>query len=196
MSCFGTGEMPELLVKQNINPFTTKIIMIAAISKEFIEQCIYRMNENTKRVMTCLEEIDEEDVWKSANENSNSIGNLILHLCGNIRQYIISALGAREDTRVRDEEFSARSGPTKTELMNQLQGTVLQATVTLKEIDDHRLIKIYSVQGFQLSGVGIIIHVTEHCSYHTGQIAFWTKLLKNKDLRFYGNINLNTKNKN
>ena len=170
--------------------------MIAAISKEFIEQCIYRMDENTKRVMTCLKELDDEDVWKSANDNSNSIGNLIFHLCGNIKQYIISALGVREDTRVRDEEFSTRSGHTKTELVNRLQGTVLQAIDTLKETDDDALIKIYSVQGFQFSGVGIIIHVTEHYSYHTGQIAFWTKQLKNKDLRFYSGINLNAKNKN
>ncbi len=170
--------------------------MTTAISKEFIEQSIYRIEENTKRVATCLQEIDEEEIWNSPNDQSNSIGNLILHLCGNIRQYIVSALGEAEDTRVRDKEFSIKSGFTKAALLRQLNSTILEAIEIIKKSDDDKLGRIYSVQGFQLSGVGIIIHVTEHYSYHTGQIAFWTKQLKNKDLRFYNGIDLNVKNKN
>ncbi|MEP7230559.1 MAG: DinB family protein [Ginsengibacter sp.] len=170
--------------------------MATAISKDFIEQSISRIRENTKRIAICLQEIHEEEIWNSPNDNSNSIGNLILHLCGNIRQYIVSALGEIEDIRVRDKEFLTKSGFTKAALFQQLSSTILEATEIIKEIDDYRLGRIYSVQGFQLSGVGIIIHVTEHYSYHTGQIAFWIKQIKNKDLRFYGDIDLNTKNKN
>lgn len=167
--------------------------MTTAITKEFITQSIYRMDENTKRVIKCLEEMDEHYIWKSPNDSSNSIGNLLLHLCGNIRQYIISALGEMEDIRIRDEEFSTREGFTKEELLNQLITTVSQAKEIIKSIDDFKLTTTFSVQGFQLSGIGIIIHVTEHYSYHTGQIAFWTKLLKNKDLDFYSGIDLNVK---
>ncbi len=170
--------------------------MTTTISKEFIDQSIYRIDENTKRVIKCLKEMDEDDIWKSPNDSSNSIGNLVLHLCGNIRQYIISALGEMEDIRIRDEEFSARKGFTKEELLNQLIATVSQAKEIIKGIDDFKLNTTFSVQGFQLPGIGIIIHVTEHYSYHTGQIAFWTKLLKNKDLGFYSGIDLNLKNKN
>ncbi len=164
--------------------------------KEFIEQSIYRIEESTKRVIKCLQEIDEEEIWIPPNDNSNSIGNLILHLCGNIRQYIISGLGEAEDIRVRAQEFTTKTGFTKAELLNQLSTTTSGAIRIIKESDDYKLTRIYSVQGFQLSGIGIIIHVTEHYSYHTGQIAFWTKQLKNKDLRFYGDIDLNGKNKN
>ncbi len=64
--------------------------MTMLFQKEFIEQSIYRIDESTKRVIKCLQEIDEGEIWISPNDNSNSIGNLILHLCGNIRQYIIS----------------------------------------------------------------------------------------------------------
>ena len=92
--------------------------MTNAFTKEFIEQSIYRMAENTKRIVKCAEEIDEIEIWKSANENSNSIGNIILHLCGNIRQYAISALGETKDIRERDKEFSTKTGYTKTELLN------------------------------------------------------------------------------
>ncbi len=170
--------------------------MNTAISKEFIEQSIYRMDENSHRIIKCVGELDEDEIWKSPNDHSNSIGNLILHLCGNIRQYIISALGETEDKRRREEEFSTKKGFTKTELLNQLTEIIKSSEQVIKEIGESQLTKIYSVQGFNLTSIGIIIHVTEHYSYHTGQIAFWTKQLKNKDLRFYDGIDLNARNKN
>jgi uncharacterized damage-inducible protein DinB len=170
--------------------------MTNAFAKEFIEQSIYRIEESTHRIIKCLQEIDETDLWKSPNPNSNSIGNLILHLCGNIRQYAISALGEIKDIRERDKEFSTKTGLTKSELLNELTNTISEAAGIIKNVDENRLTKIYSVQGFNLSGIGIIIHVTEHYSYHTGQIAFWTKQIRNKDLGFYANIDLNVKNAN
>ncbi|MEO8859792.1 MAG: DinB family protein [Ginsengibacter sp.] len=164
--------------------------------QEFIKASIYRINESAKRVTKCLDEIDEIELWKKPNEHSNSIGNIVLHLCGNIRQYIISSLGQVEDIRERDKEFSASGVFKKSELLAKLQQTINEAITVMEDLDELALAKLYLVQGFQLSGVGIIIHVTEHFSYHTGQIAFWVKLLKNTDLGFYQNINLNVKNKN
>ena len=163
---------------------------------EFINQSVYRINENTKRIIKCLDEIDETEVWQRSNENSNSFGNIILHLCGNITQYAISALGETEDIRMRDKEFSAKDGSTKNELAAKLESTVDEAIRIIESLDEARLLKTYSVQGFDLSGIGIIIHVAEHYSYHTGQIAFWIKQLKNKDLEFYAGVDLNVKNKN
>lgn len=162
---------------------------------EFINQSVYRINENTKRILKSLQEIDETETWQRSNENSNSIGNIILHLCGNIRQYIISSLGETEDVRLRDAEFAAKDGFNKSELLAKLNGTINDAIRVIESTDEKRLLKVYSVQGFDLSGIGIIIHVTEHYSYHTGQIAFWIKQLKNKDLGFYAGLNLNMKNK-
>ena len=164
--------------------------------QEFIKESIYRINESAKRVTKCLDEIDEIELWKKPNEHSNSIGNIVLHLCGNIRQYIISSLGQVEDIRERDKEFSANEAFKKSELLTKLQQTINEAITVLEGLDESALVKLYFVQGFQLSGIGIVIHVTEHFSYHTGQIAFWVKVLRNTDLGFYQNINLNVKNKN
>ena len=164
--------------------------------KEFIKQSVYRIWENTQKIIKCLDEIDDLEIWKSPNDNSNSIGNIILHLCGNIRQYAISALSATKDARERDKEFSAKGGHTKSGLLNELTDTVSEAAGVIKNIDENGLTRIYSVQGSDLSGIGIIIHVTEHYSYHTGQIVFWIKQIRDKDLEFYANINLNLKNKN
>ncbi|MEO8414177.1 MAG: DinB family protein [Ginsengibacter sp.] len=164
--------------------------------KEFTEQAVYRNEENTKRIIKCLEEIDEAETGKAPNYHSNSIANLILHLCGNINQYIISALGNNSDERERDQEFSIKEGYTKNEVAKKLTITTTEANRIISNISNEDLGKIYVVQGFNLSGIGIIIHVTEHFSYHTGQIAFWVKQLKNWGLGFYAGIELNMKNKN
>lgn len=166
------------------------------VAQEFIKQTIFRIQENTPKIIKCLDELSEDQIWRRPNEASNSIGNMILHLCGNIRQYIISALGDQPDIRERDKEFSAKGGHNKEELQNKLTSTVEEAINTIKNIDENRLLKIHSVQGFNYPGIGIIIHVTEHYSHHTGQIIFWTKQLTAKDLGFYANIDLNKKNQN
>ncbi|MEE1963391.1 Protein of unknown function [Flagellimonas taeanensis] len=154
----------------------------------------YRMNESLRMIKICLDKLPEDKIWQKPNESSNSIGNLILHLCGNITQYGIASIKNEEDNRKRDEEFSTASGYTKEELFKKLSETVEEAKRTFYEAPLQELLRKRSVQGFNFSGVGNIIHVTEHLSYHTGQIALWTKLLENTDLGFYDGVDLNVKN--
>jgi uncharacterized damage-inducible protein DinB len=167
---------------------------VITITTEFISQSIHRIELNTPRIVKCLTELSEEEVWHRPNESSNSIGNLILHLCGNITQYIISSLGGETDNRQRDTEFAAMGNYTKVELQSLLENTINKAIDVIEDCDEDELLKIRSVQGFTYSGIGNIIHVTEHYSYHTGQIALLTKIMKNKDLGFYAGMDLNIKN--
>lgn len=152
------------------------------------------MEESVTRIKKCFLEISEKEVWQEPNESSNSMGNLILHLCGNITQYIISSLGKKKDDRERDLEFSAKGGFTKQQLMDKLSNVVNQSVAIISDTSDSEMLRNRQVQAYQLSGMGIIIHVVEHFSYHTGQIAFRTKQLRNKDLGFYSGIDLNTTN--
>jgi uncharacterized damage-inducible protein DinB len=164
------------------------------LQNEITQQAILRLEESTIRIEKCLEELSEEEVWLKPNASLNSVGNLILHLCGNITQYIISSIGKVEDGRKRDLEFSTEGGFDKLELLTKLKKTVEQAAEVINALDMDDLLEKRSVQGFEYSGIGNIIHVVEHYSYHTGQIAFWTKLLKDKALGFYAGIDLNIKN--
>ncbi len=165
-------------------------------AQEFIDQSIHRIEENTPKIVKCVDALTEEQIWQRPNETSNSIGNMMLHLCGNITQYIVSALGDQPDIRERDKEFSVKGGFSKEELVSKLIDTLNRAISVIRNTDENRQMKIHSVQGFSYSGIGIIIHVTEHYSYHTGQIIFWTKQLTSKDLGFYANVDLNKRNKN
>ena len=161
---------------------------------EFINAAVQYFDENTAKLQACLDELEEADTWRRPNEHSNSVGNLLLHLSGNIRQWVISSLGNREDSRQRETEFAADGGYTKIELTEKLVSTIEEAKAIIKDITLPAILEKRKVQGYSYSGISIILHVTEHYSYHTGQIIFWTKLLKNKDLGFYAGVDLNVKN--
>ena len=167
----------------------------AQLVEELVKNALYRMDESSRMIKKSLDDISEEEVWQKPNDSLNSIANLILHLCGNISQYVISSLGETEDKRNRDVEFSATSGLTKDELLKKLDDVVDTAKRVIFDATPSQLVKIRSVQGFSFSGVGIILHAVEHYSYHTGQIAFWVKQLKDTDLGFYDGMDLNVKNK-
>lgn len=161
---------------------------------EFRQQIIHFMELNPPRVANCLDRLSEAEVWQKPNTQTNSIANLILHLCGNIRQYICSSLGQAVDERQRDLEFSTRQGYSKAALLSLLNETVAEAVSVISGVEDKEFIRTRQVQGFTYTGIGICIHVTEHFSYHVGQIALYTKLLKNQDLGFYADLDLNLLN--
>ena len=165
----------------------------ARLVEELIKNALYHLDESTRMIKKSLGVISEEELWQKPNASLNSIANLMLHLCGNMSQYIIASLGETEDKRQRDVEFSATGGLTKSEVLKKLEDTVNTSKRVIFDATPEQLARIRSVQGFSFSGVGLIMHAVEHYSYHTGQIAFWVKQLKNTDLGFYDGIDLNIK---
>jgi uncharacterized damage-inducible protein DinB len=168
--------------------------MSEILSKELTRECVLVMKENVKRIGICLAELSDEEIWQRPNSQLSSIGNLVLHLRGNIGQYVLSSLGGNPDQRKRDEEFAATGGYNADELLALIDDTVNRAATVMQGLPEAELLRKRMVQGFNLSGVGIVVHVTEHLSYHTAQIALHTKLLKGKDLGFYAGLNLNIPN--
>lgn len=167
--------------------------IISMLGTEFREQAIYRMEESRKRVLACLDLVPEERIWEQPNPALNSMGNLVLHLCGNITQYILTTLGGAADNRNRDAEFSTRGGKNRAELKTLFDVVLQQSIDCIAAVTDQELAMIKAVQVYDLSGIGIILHVAEHLSYHTGQIALLTKLITEEDLGFYKGLDLNKK---
>lgn len=158
--------------------------------KDFLEQCCFRLNESLERIQLCLNKLSQKQVWTRPNDQLNSIGNLVLHLQGNIGQYIMSGLGGQTDNRKRSQEFVPDQNVSKAVLANGIEDCIKEATDVISALNSEQLVKNYSIQGFDLTGTGTIIHVVEHLSYHTGQIAFLTKLIMNEDLGFYAGLDL------
>lgn len=151
-------------------------------------------NESYERIYTCLSMIEEKDLWRSPGSNIPAIGNLILHLCGNARQWVLSGLGDKPDNRDRKQEFILHKKIKKSELVFLLENLKVNLRQTLEDLDSKSIEKIYCIQGFEVTGFSVLIHVLEHFSYHTGQITTLTKWLTNKETGYYGDIDLNQLN--
>jgi len=155
-------------------------------------ESIRRLRESEGRLVKCLHLLGEDLTWHRANAHVVSVGNLVLHLCGNVGQWINSTLGRTTDSRVRDDEF-AEQGPLPTsELERRLGGTMDQAVLTIAGLSQDELTALWSVQGFSETGTAILMHVVEHFSYHTGQVTLHTKLLLDIDTGYYAGQHLNT----
>ncbi len=152
----------------------------------FIECCRTKLTkEYLQKIEDCLSELSDDDIWWRAHETNNSIGNLILHLSGNIRQWIFHHLGGNEFVRNRNNEFSERDHIPKADLIRHLQGAVADVDAVLEVFPTTHLRNLYTIQKYSVTGLEAILHITEHFSYHTGQIIFITKLRTGKDLKFY-----------
>ena len=152
----------------------------------FIECCRSKLTgEYVPKIREALNALSDDDCWWRAHETNNSIGNLMLHLSGNIRQWIYHALGGNEFIRDRDKEFSERNTISKDELIENLEQAVLEADTVLKNFPTEKLQQQFDIQVYTVTGLEAILHVTEHFSYHTGQIIYIAKLRSGKDLKFY-----------
>jgi uncharacterized damage-inducible protein DinB len=154
----------------------------------FLECSIRRLKELTPRIETCLDKLTPEQVWARGGENENAIGNLVLHLCGNMRQWILAGVGGMPDARERDGEFAARGGASTPELSARLRETVDEATAVIAAITPERLAAPLVVQGYRVTVLEAVYHVVEHFSMHAGQILFATKMLTGSDLGFYRHL--------
>ncbi|SPF55009.1 conserved hypothetical protein [Candidatus Sulfopaludibacter sp. SbA4] len=159
-----------------------------ALQREFLDHSADKLRQYTGRIETCLGMLKPEQVWARGGDNENAVGNLVLHLCGNVRQWIVSGVGGRPDIRERDREFSARGGISSAELIERLRATVEEAAAVIHAVTAARMADKLVIQGYSVSVMEAIYHVVEHFSMHTGQIIFATKLLTGTDLGFYAHL--------
>ena len=137
------------------------------------------------RLHACVKPLSEEQVWWRPNAASNSIGNLILHLNGNVRQWLVASFNREEDHRDRPAEFSTESGLTAAQLLDRLGATLNDAGAVLARLTEADLTAPYEVQGYHVTGLETVYQVVEHFGLHYGQIAYIAKSLGGRDLGFY-----------
>jgi uncharacterized damage-inducible protein DinB len=158
------------------------------VERLFIEFSINKLEQLHSRIKDCLNKLGEDEIWARGAENENAIGNLVLHLTGNVRQWIVAGVGGETDTRLRDQEFNARGDTHKQELIDRLEATLAQAKAVLENLAPPRLTSRVTIQKYEVTVLEAIYHVVEHFSQHTGQIIFATKMLTGDDLGFYKHL--------
>ena len=161
---------------------------MAVVDSFFLDYSVKKLRQLTERIEVCMAKLTPEQVWLRGGENENAVGNLVLHLAGNVRQWIVAGVGGQPDTRDRDSEFAARGGVPVAELAARLRNTVDEAAAVIGALAPERLADQVTIQGYSVSRLEAVYHVVEHFSMHTGQILFVTKMLTGEDLAFYRHL--------
>src|SRR5262249_42991453 len=155
-------------------------------TKAFADGAIEELAQASKRIRHCLNQLTDRQIWSRQDEARNSIGNLILHLCGNLRQWAVSSIGGATDIRNPPTDFSERRAIPKSELLQLLDATVKQATDALHSLNVENLMRVRPIQDYQITGLAVIFHTTCHFWGHTQEIISMARSLLGDSYRFFG----------
>jgi hypothetical protein len=156
---------------------------ISSLFLEFSREKL--LNQYWPRLRRSVESLNDEQVWWRPNDASNSVGNLILHLNGNIQQWLVAPFDRVEDTRNRPAEFSERQIVSGRVLLETLESTMRRASDVLSRLTEPDLRTTFHIQGYTVSGLHAVYQVVEHFGLHYGQILYITKSIRGEDLGFY-----------
>ncbi len=154
----------------------------------FLDCSARRLEQLGSRIDDCLGRLDDSQVWDRGGENQNAVGNLVLHLAGNVRQWIVSGVSGARDIRDRDSEFAAHGGASVRDLRERLGGRIQEAVKVIGSVPAARLAERVVIQGYNVTVLEAIYHVVEHFAQHTGQIIFATKAATGEDLGYYAHL--------
>jgi len=156
------------------------------VTAEFLKFSRWKLLEQYwPRMRSSVESLTEEQVWWRPNETSNSAGNLLLHLNGNVRQWLVASFNKLADARNRPAEFQQREAISRFALLEQLGGTMQEAGQVLSRLTEADLVASFEVQGYTVTGLHAVYQVVEHFGLHYGQILYIVKTLRGEDLGFY-----------
>src|SRR5437016_432283 len=158
------------------------------IEQTFLKFSADKLDQLRGRIRDCVGRLDEYQIWLRHAENENSVGNLILHLAGNVRQWIGYGVGGQPDIRERDSEFAARGGQDKSALLARLDQNVDNAVAIIRGLAHDQLTREATIQKYAVTIMEAIYHIIEHFAGHTGQILFATKLMTGEDLGYYRHL--------
>ena len=159
-----------------------------SVASEFLEYSAEKLELYLDRIETCVDKLAPEQIWARQSENENAIGNLILHLEGNIRQWILGGVDGQPDLRDRNAEFDARGGASPDELKARLHATVKEAAAIVRAVPAERLTDRIRPQGYDASVLEAIYQVVQHLAGHAFQVMLLTKLYTSEDLAFFANL--------
>jgi uncharacterized damage-inducible protein DinB len=142
------------------------------------------LREAHAKIVHCLDQLDDDQFNWRPFEPANSLANLLLHLCGNMRQWIINGIDQKPDTRHRPSEFSDRKPYAKAELMQRLDDTVKEADATLSRVTAETITQPRRIQGFDASVMHAVFHTVSHFVGHSQEIIYITRLQLREKYRF------------
>lgn len=145
------------------------------LAAEVGKEAARELSDALAKIIHCVDQLDEAQLWSRPHPALNSIGNLLLHLAGNLTQWIVAGIGGAADQRNRPDEFAEQGPIAKHELMARLEAAVAQAHAVLQHVTAAELTRVRRIQGFEVSGLGAIFHSVSHFRGHTQEIIHMTR---------------------
>ena len=152
------------------------------IAANFLDVSCRRLGQMTEYLVACLKKLSDAQIWERQGAYENAVGNLVLHLCGNARQWVIHGVGGAPDVRVRDKEFSADGGMSGAELIALFESTMDEVKRVIAAVPAERMTERVHPQGRDVSVLEAIYQVVGHVQQHVGQIILLTKQKLGTDL--------------
>ena len=149
------------------------------------KSCSLLATEYLPKIERSIERLSDDLIWRRANDASNSVGNLMLHLRGNVTQWIIGGVGQRPYERQRSEEFAERRPLPASDLMQKLRVVVSEASQIIGDLDAAALSSRRQIQGYDVTVLEAVYHVVEHFSMHTGQVILLSKAYTGEDFQLW-----------
>lgn len=156
--------------------------MHSEIAELFLDHSIGKLDQAARELSVCLAKLDDGQVWHRNAPHENTIGNLILHLCGNMRQWVVHGVGGALDIRVRDAEFAANDSHSVAQLKHLFESTVAESKEVIARLGPERLTQRIKPQNRDVSVLEAIYQVVGHVQQHAGQIILLTKQISRQDL--------------
>ncbi len=162
--------------------------VVTLFAEEFLAVSRRRLQARRSRIEICLTKLSEDQVWSRQHEIENAVGNLVLHLCGNVTQWLLGGVGGQNVSRDRDAEFLRRDPMPRRELVETLQRVMARVDDVLSEVTPDELLKVRTIQGYDVTGLQAVYVAVDHFAEHTGQIILATKRMTGEDLGFYASL--------
>jgi hypothetical protein len=154
------------------------------VGQAFLAEARRKLSDRHERIRHCLSQLDDAQVWWRPAESMNSAANLVLHLCGNLRQWLVAGVGGAADLRDRPREFAERGPIPRDELLRRLAAVVAQADAVLAGFDEARLLEPRRIQGFDETVLSAVFDCLTHLSSHAQEIVYVTRLQLGEAYRF------------
>lgn len=154
------------------------------VGQAYLAEGRRRLEACHQRIRHCLDQLTDAQLWWRPREGMNSIGNLVLHLCGNVRQWIIAGVPGAPDDRNRPQEFAERGPMPRGELLRRLEEVVREADATLAAVTDDQLLQPRRIQGFDETVLSAVFDSLAHFNGHTQEIVSLTRMQLGDSYRF------------
>jgi hypothetical protein len=173
----------EQIESQKTQPQELLQMTTHELANQVGKEAAHELADALGKIKHCVDQLDDAKIWSRPQMSLNSIGNLLLHLTGNLTQWIVCGIGGADDHRDRPAEFAERGPIPKSNLIARLESAVVDAGAALERVTGDELVRVRRIQGFDVTGLAAMFQSISHFRGHTQEIVHMTRMILGEQYR-------------